>query len=102
MSFQPRIEDELEEHQRAVSGLRARCIALATEVEVHQAAIARVRELHQSTHRDVGWRDEEGVEVYGEVEVCRVCVPRYSHFATRADVPTYPYPTIRALDDPMT
>lgn len=56
---------------------------------------------HYIVHRDIGWlEDDDGelVECYAELPVCGVCVPRHSHFPTRADVPTGPCVFMR--DDP--
>ena len=69
------------------------------QVEIAYAlarSVERVRELHHAIWRDVGWL-EDGDEAYEELEVCGACVPKHSHFPSRADVPLYPCPTIQAL-----
>ena len=48
---------------------------------------------HYCIHRDVGWlKEDDGelVEQYAELPVCGVCVPKHSHFRSRADVPLWP------------
>lgn len=52
---------------------------------------------HPLMLRDIGWLDEDREEAYEELEVCARCVPKHSHFATRADVPTGPCRTVRLL-----
>jgi len=55
-------------------------------------------ELHHIVWRDIGWLewdDREHAEMYEELPVCGLCVPKHSSFPTRADVPEGPCQTIR-------
>jgi hypothetical protein len=55
-------------------------------------------ELHHIVWRDIGWLEwDEGehAEMYEELPVCGLCVPKHSSFPTRADVPEGPCQTIR-------
>jgi len=51
------------------------------------------QDAHYLIYRDIGWsEDDDGEQVtrYAELPVCGVCVPRNSHFRTRAEVPLWP------------
>jgi hypothetical protein len=67
------------------------------------AEVAAKRQIlaeHGTMWRDIGWLDEERCEAYEELEVCARCVPKHSHFRTRADVPVGPCRTVRLLAAP--
>lgn len=51
---------------------------------------------HPELWRDIGWL-EDGDEAYAELPVCERCVPKHSHYRTRAEVPEYPCRTLRLL-----
>lgn len=61
----------------------------------------RILDLHALIWRNIGWleTDADGThdEAYEELEVCGHCVPKHSHFGSRAEVPTGPCQTIRLL-----
>lgn len=60
----------------------------------------RILDLHDIVWRDIGWL-EDGDEEYAEIPVCGQCVPKHSHFSTRADVPEGPCRTVRLLALPL-
>lgn len=67
------------------------------------AEVAAKRQIlaeHDTMWRDIGWLDDERCEVYEELAVCARCVPKHSHFRTRADVPVGPCRTVRILASP--
>jgi hypothetical protein len=45
---------------------------------------------HYPIWRCISWTAEDGGEETGEIEVCGVCVPKHSSFASRAAVPDWP------------
>lgn len=53
-------------------------------------------ELHAIVWRDIGWL-ADGEENYAEIPVCGLCVPKHSHFASRADVPEGPCQTVKTV-----
>lgn len=60
----------------------------------------RILDEHALMWRDIGWlEDDEGerVEAYAELEVCARCVPKHSHFGSRAAVSEGPCKTVRLL-----
>lgn len=60
----------------------------------------QIIEEHAIVHRDIGWLaddDGERVEEYAELPVCRICVPKHSHFGDRDSVPVGPCRTLRLL-----
>jgi len=67
---------------------------LAAHIALHDSADALRRyageldvlERHAIVWRDIGWL-EDGDERYEELPVCGRCVPKHSHFRTRAEVP---------------
>lgn len=61
-----------------------------------EAELAIIDE-HALMHRMIGYLDEEREEAYEELEVCARCVPKHSHYRSRADVPAGPCRTIRHL-----
>jgi hypothetical protein len=71
-----------------------RILADAEFGELHDPADAirrytgelEVLERHAIVWRDIGWL-EDGDERYEELPVCGRCVPKHSHFRTRAEVP---------------
>lgn len=59
---------------------------------------------HAIIHRDIGWLEfEEGtfVENAAEIPVCGTCVPRHSHFRTRAGVPEGAYSLVLDLAESL-
>lgn len=63
-------------------------------------ALQAVVDLHYIIWRDIGWLehvDGERDEAYAELPVCGHCVPRHSHFSSRAEVPEGPCATIQAI-----
>jgi len=44
---------------------------------------------HYPIRRVIGWVSE-GEDVYDEIEVCGLCVPKHSHFRSREEVPDWP------------
>jgi hypothetical protein len=61
-----------------------------------------VVERHAIVHRNIGWLEfdvghGELCETYAEIPVCGRCVPKHSHFKTRAEVPEGPCIEVREL-----
>lgn len=56
-----------------------------------------VLERHAIVWRDIGWMDEERETSYDEIPVCGRCVPKHSHFRSRAEVPEGPCDEILSL-----
>lgn len=64
------------------------------------AADRELVDLHGIVHRNIGWLEwDEGehAEMYAELPVCGLCVPRHSSFPRREDVPEGPCRTVRIL-----
>lgn len=64
------------------------------------AADRKLVDLHGIIHRDIGWLEwDEGehAEMYAELPVCGLCVPKHSSFPRREDVPEGPCRTVRIL-----
>lgn len=57
----------------------------------------RIIDEHGLMFREIGWLDEDNEEAYEELEVCARCIPKHSHFRSRAEVPTGPCRTLRLL-----
>ena len=49
----------------------------------------RMDEGHYPIWRTIGYQDDGDTE-YEEIKVCATCVPKHTHFASRADVPEWP------------
>lgn len=55
---------------------------------------------HAIIERKVGWLEtdeDQQIDISDHLPVCRVCVPKNTHFETRADVPTGSCRTVRLL-----
>lgn len=66
----------------------------------HCKADRELVELHGIVWRDIGWLEwDEGehAEMYEEIPVCGLCVPKHSSFPRREDVPEGPCRTVRIL-----
>lgn len=64
------------------------------------SADRKLVDLHGIVHRDIGWLEwDEGehAEMYAELPVCGLCVPKHSSFPRREDVPEGPCRTVRIL-----
>ena len=64
------------------------------------AADRKLVDLHGIVHRNIGWLEwDEGehAEMYAELPVCGLCVPKHSSFPRREDVPVGPCRTVRIL-----
>jgi hypothetical protein len=48
-----------------------------------------VLERHAIAHRNIGWTEDDDT-AYEEIPVCGTCVPKHSHYRTRAEVPEGP------------
>lgn len=62
------------------------------EIAAKRAIIAE----HATVHRNIGWLDD-GDEEHDEIPVCGRCVPKHSHYLSRAEVPEGPCRTRRLL-----
>lgn len=57
-------------------------------------------DLHGIVHRNIGWLEwDEGehAEMYAELPVCGLCVPKHSSFPRREDVPEGPCRTVQLV-----
>ena len=45
---------------------------------------------HYPVWREIGYADGDDT-AYAEIKVCGICVPKHSHFRSRAEVPDWPW-----------
>lgn len=84
----------------------ARLIALHDPADaIRRYAFAlKILNEHAIIHRDIGWlefEDNTFVEQYAEIPVCGTCVPKHSHFRTRAGVPEGACSLVRDLAESL-
>ncbi len=93
-----RIEQEQAPHLSYLGDvIRHVCLQAPDAVLADVAAKRQIIDLHGLIHREIGWHDDDNDEVYDEIPVCVLCVPKHSHFLRREDVPEGWCATVRLL-----